>query len=465
MKILDLTKQNVGSLSALIRKKEVSPVEVTNATLERIEKLDGTLKAFVTVMESQAREAAKEAEKAIMKGKYLGPYHGIPVGVKDLYYTKGVRTTAGSKVLADFIPEYDSTVVAKLKAAGAVIIGKTNTHEFAYGYVTSPTRNPWDTQRIPGGSSGGSGAAVAASMCIAAAGSDTGGSIRVPSSMNGIVGLKPTFGRVSKHGVIVLSWSLDHVGPMTKTVGDAALMMNVIAGFDPQDATSADAPIPDFSKALKGGVKNVKLGIPKEHFLEPLDPEVSTAFYKAVEVLKSLGASVQEVSLPYAGASVLAASYILVSEASSYHERWFKNKAALYTPEVNGYIKMGNLMTASHYIKSQRIRSLACADFDRAFKKVDAVITPTLPMTAPKVGENPVMVGKTKMPLNDACGRNMYPLTMTGLPAISLPCGFSNGGLPIGLQIIGPPFDEQRIIRIANNYEKNTEWHLRRPSL
>ena len=465
MKNVDLTKHSVGSLSALIRKKEVSPVEVTNTALERIEKLDGTLKAFVTVMELQARQAAKEAEKAVMAGKYLGPYQGIPVAVKDLYYTKGVKTTAGSKVLADFIPDYDATVVARLKAAGAVIIGKTNTHEFAYGYVTSPTRNPWDTQRIPGGSSGGSGAAVAASMCTAATGSDTGGSIRVPSSMNGIVGLKPTFGRVSKRGVIVLSWSLDHVGPMTKTVEDAALMMNVIAGFDPRDATSADVPVPDYTKALKGGISKLKLGIPKEHFLEPLDPEVSAAFGKAVATLKDLGVSVQEVSLPYASASVLAAIYILVSEASSYHERWFKTKADLYTPEVNGYIKMGNLLLASHYIKSQRIRSQVCADFDNAFKKVDALITPTLPITAPKVGENEVTVGSAKMPLNDACGRNMYPLTMAGLPAISLPCGFSNGGLPIGLQIIGRPFDEQGIIRIANNYEKNTEWHSRRPSL
>jgi aspartyl-tRNA(Asn)/glutamyl-tRNA(Gln) amidotransferase subunit A len=416
-------------------------------------------------MGPQAQQAAKETEKAIMAGKYLGPYQGIPVAVKDLYYTKGVKTTASSKVLADFIPDYDATVVARLKAAGAVIIGKTNTHEFAYGYVTSPTRNPWDTQRIPGGSSGGSGAAVAASLCIAATGSDTGGSIRVPSSMNGIVGLKPTFGRVSKRGVIVLSWSLDHVGPMTKTVEDAALMMNVIAGFDPRDATSVDIPVPDYTKALKKGISKVKLGIPKEHFLEPLDPEVSAAFTKAVETLKGLGASVQEVSLPHVGLSVLAAVYILVSEASSYHERWFKTKADLYTPEVNGYIKMGNLLSAAHYIKAQRIRSLVCADFDNAFKKVDALITPTLPITAPKVGENTVTVGTAKMPLNDACGRNMYPLTMAGLPAITLPCGFSKGGLPIGLQIIGHPFDERGIIRIANSYEKSTEWHSRRPPL
>ena len=465
MKNLDLTEQTVGSLSRLIKRKEVSPAEVTKESLERIEKLDGNLKAFVTVMEAQAIEAAKDAEKAIMAGKYLGPYHGIPMGVKDLFYTKGVRTTAGSKVLADFIPDYDATMVARLKAAGAVIIGKTNTHEFAFGYVTPPTLNPWDTQRIPGGSSGGSGAAVAASMCLAATGSDTGGSIRVPSAMNGIVGLKPTFGRVSKHGVIVLSWSIDHVGPMTKTVEDAALMMNIVAGFDPQDATSMDVPVPDYTEALKGGISKVRLGIPKEHFLEPLDSDVSAAFNKAVEVLKGLGATIQEVSLPYVGLSSLAAPFIVVSEASAYHERWFKTKANLYTPEVNRFIKIGNLMVAAHYIKAQRIRRLICRDFDLALKKVDALITPTLPITAPKVGENVVTVGTTKAPINAACGRNMYPLSMSGLPAISLPCGFSQGGLPIGLQIIGRPFDESGIIRIANNYEKNTDWHLRRPSL
>jgi aspartyl-tRNA(Asn)/glutamyl-tRNA(Gln) amidotransferase subunit A len=465
MKNLDLTKQTVGSLSRLIKRKEVSPVEVTKASLERIEKLDGTLKAFVTVMEPQAIQVAKDAEKAIMAGKYLGPYHGIPVGVKDLYYTKGVRTTASSKVLADFIPDYDATMVVRLKAAGAVIIGKTNTHEFAYGYITTPTRNPWDTQRIPGGSSGGSGSAVAASMCVAATGTDTGGSIRVPAAMNGIVGLKPTFGRVSKYGVIVLSWSLDHAGPLTKTVEDAALMMNIVAGFDPQDATSVNVPVPDYTKALKGGISKVRLGIPKENFLEPLDSDVSAAFNKAVEVLKGLGATIQEVSLPYVGLSSLAAVYILVSEASAYHERWFKTKANLYTPEVSGYIKLGNLMVAAHYIKAQRIRSLICKDFDLALKKVDALITPTLPITAPKVGENVVTVGTAKAPINDVCGRNMYPLSMSGLPAISLPCGFSQGGLPIGLQIIGRPFDESGIIRIANNYEKNTDWHLRRPSL
>ena len=465
MKNLDLTKQTVGSLSRLIERKEVSPVEVTKASLERIEKLDGTLKAFVTVMEPQAIQVAKNAEKAIMAGNYLGPCHGIPVGVKDLYYTKGVRTTAGSKVLADFIPDYDATVVAKLKAAGAVIIGKTNTFEFAYGYTCPPTVNPWDTQRITGGSSGGSGSAVAASLCIAATGTDTGGSIRVPSAINGIVGLKPTFGRVSKYGVIVLSWSLDHAGPMTKTVEDAAFMMNIIAGFDPQDAASANVPVPDYTKALKGSIAKLRLGIPKENFLEPLDPEVSAAFNKAVEVLKKLGATIQEVSLPNAGLAARIGFYIVCSEASAYHERWFKTKADLYTPLVNRYLKWGNLTGAAHYIKAQRIRSLMCKDFDLALKKVDAIITPTLPITAPKVGEDEVSVGTTQMHYNLAFRRNMYPLTMTGLPAISLPCGFSQGSLPIGLQIIGRPFDEPGIIRIANNYEKSTDWHLRRPSL
>jgi len=465
MKNLDLTKQTVASLSRLIKSKEISPVEVTEASLERIAKLDGTLKAFVTVTESQAIQAAKDAEKSIMAGKYVGPYHGIPIGLKDLYYTKGIPTTASSKVLADFIPSYDATVVAKLKAAGVVILGKTNTHEFAYGYISSPTVNAWDTQRIPGGSSGGSGCAIAASMCLAATGTDTGGSIRVPSAMNGVVGLKPTFGRVSKYGVIVLAWSIDHAGPMTKTVEDAALMMNIIAGYDPKDPSSANVPVLDYARALKGGIANMRLGIPKDNFLEPLDPEVSAAFQKAVEVLKKLGARMEEVSLPNAGLAGKIGFYMVCSEASAYHERWFKTKADLYTPAVRRYLKWGNLTGAALYIKAQRIRTLISNDFDLAFKKVDAIITPTLPITAPKVGEDEVSVGTTKMPLSDACRRNMYPLTLTGLPAMSVPCGFSHANLPIGLQIIGRPFDEPRVIRIAHNYEKSTDWHLRRPAL
>jgi len=460
----DLTKNSVADLADLIRTKKISPVEVTKAVLARIEKLDDGLKAFITVTAPQALQAAREAEKALMAGDYRGPLHGIPVAVKDLYHTKGVRTTAGSKVLADFVPDHDAAVVARLKAAGAVIIGKTNTHEFAYGYVTSPTRNPWDTQRIPGGSSGGSGAAVAASLCAAALGSDTGGSIRVPSAMNGIVGLKPTFGRVSKRGVIALSWSLDHVGPMTRTVEDAALMMNIMAGFDPRDATSADVPVPDYTRALTTGIAKMRVGIPREHFLDTLDPEVSAAFNAAVKTLENFGAIVQEVSLPHAGLSVPAALYILVSEASVYHERWFRTKAELYTPEVAGFIKMGSLMSAAHYIKSQRIRSLVCKDFANAFSRVDALVTPTLPMTAPKADQQEVALGAVRLPLNDACGRNMFPLTMTGLPAITVPCGFSREGLPIGLQVIGRAFDEEGILRIAHAFEKNTDWHLRRPA-
>jgi aspartyl-tRNA(Asn)/glutamyl-tRNA(Gln) amidotransferase subunit A len=465
MKDLDLTRQSVASLASLIRNKAVSPVEVTEAALSRIAAVDGKLNAFATVMADQARVAAKSAEKAILAGGYLGPFHGIPIGIKDIFHTRGVRTSAGSRVLANFVPDDDATLVARLKAAGAVIVGKTQTHEFAYGYVTPTTRNPWDTRRIPGGSSGGSGAAVASSMCAAATGSDTGGSIRVPAAMNGVVGLKPTFGRVSKRGVIVLSWSLDHVGPITRTVEDAALMMNVISGFDPQDPASADMPVPDFTAALKKNIAGVKLGIPAEHFLEPLDPEVAGAFHQAVGVLKAAGAEIQEVSLPHAGASVLAALYILISEAASYHERWFAAHADLYTPEVQGYIRMGRLLTAAHYIKAQRVRALVARDFDHAFEKVDALVTPTLPITAPLAGDPEVSAGKARMQLTEACGRNMYPLTMTGLPAISVPCGFSQAGLPIGLQIIGRPFDEAGILRIADHFQGITDWHARRPPI
>ena len=463
MKGLDLTRETVSSLSALVRKKEISPVELTRATLERIASLDGALQAFVTVMESQAIESAREAEQAVMAGRYLGPFHGIPVAVKDLYYTKGVPTMAGSRVLSGFIPEYDATAVTRLKSAGAVIVGKTNTHEFAFGYVTSPTRNPWDLSRIPGGSSGGSGAAVAASLCFAATGTDTGGSIRVPAAMNGIVGLKPTFGRVSKYGVVTLSWTLDHAGPMTRSVRDAALMMNILAGHDPLDASSADVPVPDFTQSLDGALSGLRLGIPREHFIDPLDPEVSKAYRDSIDVLKRLGAEVREVSLPNAGLAPLAAVQILLAEASAYHEKWHPSKSHLYTPEVDGFLKMGKLIPATQYIKAQRIRTLVCNDFDAAFREVDALAVPALPITAPVAGETEVAAGPVRAGIGDLCGRNMFPLTMAGLPAITVPCGFSGAGLPIGLQIIGRAFDESKILQIAHQYETSTEWHLRRP--
>ena len=313
--------------------------------------------------------------------------------------------------------------------------------------------------------SGGSAAAVAASMCLAANGTDTGGSIRVPSAMNGIVGLKPTFGRVSKHGVVTLSWSLDHAGPITKTVEDAALMMNIIAGHDANDPSSVNISVPDYTKALREEIAGKKLGIPRENFLDPLDPDVADAFKKAVEVLKGLGAIVEEVSLPHVGLSSLVEYHILFCEASSYHERWLKTKAHLYTPRVAGLLKMGTVFPASHYIKAQRLRRIISDDFDAALRQVDALITPTLPITAPQVDEDEVSIGTGKMNLSHLCSRNMFPINLSGLPAITVPCGFSQGGLPVGLQIVGRPFDEEGIIGIANNYEINTDWHLRRPLL
>lgn len=444
-----LNTKTITELAGLLRNKEVSPVEVAACALDRIDTVDAKVRAFVTVMRDDALRQAQAAEKAILAGEYRGPLHGIPVGIKDIYYTVGTRTSAGSEVLAKFLPTYDATVVAKLKAAGAVLLGKTNTHEFAYGVVTPPTRNPWKTEHIPGGSSGGSAAALAASMCPAATGSDTAGSIRIPAALCGVVGLKPTYGRVSKYGVIPLSWSMDHAGPLTRSVEDAALMLSVMAGYDGSDAASADRPVPDFSAALTGDLQGLRLGVPSGYFFDPIDAEVDAAWQRAIARLEALGASVEEVVLPHLGACGLVTFYVVLSEASAYHERWLAASADKYGQGTLGLLKMGSFLLATHYLKAQRLRVEISNDFDEVFKKVDAVVSPTLPVCAPLVGADVVKLGEEMAPVLDILIRNTMPYNVTGLPAVTVPSGFSAAGLPIGLQVAGRPFDEGTILNIA----------------
>ena len=468
----ELCFQTITRLAGLIERKEVSPVEVVDSILERIEAIDGKTNAFITVMSDEGSEAARLAEEEISRGLYRGPLHGIPVGLKDLYYTRDVRTTGGSKITewAEFIPDEDSTVTKRLKEAGAVVIGKLNMHEFAAGGTNEnphygPSRNPWNVDHMTGGSSGGSGAAVAASLCSAAMGSDTGGSVRIPASLCGIVGLKPTFGRVSCYGLIPLSWSMDHPGPMTKSVEDAAIVMNAIAGHDPKDASTARAPVPDYTEGLANGIVGTKIGLPTPYFFDGLDPEVGEAIGRAASLLGELGAVMEDVSLPIMEYSPHLRNTISMVEAAVYHERMTKTHADELTPNVRDRFELGLLLPASFYVKSQRVRKMVTDEFMDVLKRADVLVTPTISIPAPRIGQAKVSIGGKEEQVLEHLGRFTRPFNQTGFPACTVPCGFTSAGLPIGLQIVGRPFDESTVLRVAYAYEQAAGWTDRRPPL
>jgi len=464
----DLCFLAIAELSGLIKKKEVSPVEVTEALLGRIDKLNPRLNAYITILKEQALRSAKNAQEAIKAGKYIGPLHGIPIAVKDLFNTKGVRTTSGSKILANYIPTEDATVVQRLSEAGAILLGKLNMHEFAFGATNEnphygPTRNPYDTERISGGSSGGSGVATAASLCMGSLGTDTGGSIRIPASLCRIVGLKPTYGRVSCYGVTTLSWSLDHIGPMTKSVEDAALMLQVIAGWDPKDATSAVQPVPDYLTALRRDVTGLKLGIPKAYFFDILDGQVERAVMDAAKVLEKLGASIEEITIPYVELSRSAAVTIVSGEATSYHEEYLATRPEEYGPDVRMRLETGRFVLAKDYVKALRFKRLFREEVERVMKTIDAIVTPTTPIAATKIGETTVKVGDRTEEVRALLPRLTTPFNMSSMPAISVPCGLTSQGLPIGLQIVGKPFDEPTVLSVAYAYEQNQPGGRLRP--
>jgi aspartyl-tRNA(Asn)/glutamyl-tRNA(Gln) amidotransferase subunit A len=468
MEASELCYLSLRSLGTLMQRQELSPVEATETVLDRVEKFDRQLNSFVTLLRDQAMAQARAAEREIQDGHYRGPLHGVPVAVKDLYYTKGIRTTAGSKILSDFIPTYDATVVAKLQDAGAILIGKLNMHEFARGATNSSSLiggcyNPWDTLRVTGGSSGGSGAALAAGLCYGALGSDTGGSIRIPAAFCGVVGLKPTYGRVSRHGVFPLSWSLDHVGPMTRTVADAALMLQVIAGHDRHDPTTRTAVVPDYTASLTGDIEGARLGIPQEFYFEQLDAEVADSMRAAVQTLERAGARVEEVSLPLSKYAAAAGRIISLTESAEIHEKFLKTRFADYSPDVRAGFVVGQLILGKHYMKAQRLRSLIRQEMAAVLRRVDALVTPTVPIAAPRTGQATVEIGAERVETMWALSRLTRPANLTGFPAISVPCGFTQGGLPIGLQLIGRPFAEATILQIAHTYEQETTWHQRRP--
>ncbi|HHH40811.1 MAG TPA: Asp-tRNA(Asn)/Glu-tRNA(Gln) amidotransferase subunit GatA [Chloroflexi bacterium] len=464
---------------------EISAVELTQAVLDRILEVDNEIRAYLTLTPEVALERARAAD-AGATGR--SPLRGIPLAVKDVLCTAGVPTTCGSRMLEDFVPPYDATAVARLKEAGAIILGKTNTDEFAMGSSTEnsaffPTHNPWDPDRVPGGSSGGSAAAVAAGMCLGALGTDTGGSVRQPAAFCGVVGLKPTYGRVSRYGLVAFASSLDQVGVLAKDVTDAAILLGVIAGHDPLDSTSVDAPVPDYTSALTGDIRGMRVGVPKEYFIEGMQAEVEEAVRAALEKLAGLGAEVVEVSLPHTDYALPTYYLIAPAEASANLARYDGVRYGLrvqgadlettyeatrgqgFGPEVKRRIMLGTYVLSAgyydaYYLKAQKVRTLIKQDFDRAFERVDVIVAPTSPTTAFRIGEK--VDDPLQMYLSDVF---TLSVNLAGICGISLPCGFDRQGLPIGLQVMGPAFGEETVLRVAHAYEQATEWHKRGPPL
>ena len=470
MDSLEICYMSAGSLSKLVENKKVSPVEIIDAHLSRIDATEPILNSFITLLADESRIAARQAEKDIQSGKYKGPLHGIPVALKDLYNTAGVRTTSGSKIFDTFIPAEDCTVASKFHQAGAILIGKLNMHPFAYGPTGENLdyghmHNPWNPEMITGGSSGGSGSAVAAGQCTITTGSDTGGSIRIPAALCGIVGLKPTYGLVSRWGLTALSWSLDHPGPMVRTVEDAAMTLNVMAGHDPKDIASAKVDIPDYTSALTGNVRGLRIGMPKEYFEAPLDPQVRKAVEDAISVLEGMGAEVKEVSFPLFNESQAISSTVLMSEATAFHRDLLERDGhQLYEP-VRQRLEAGLFISAADYLRAQQARTLLDQQGRRLLDDVDILAGPTEPITAPEILAPKVLAGEQEIGVVGALTQYTRPYNINGFPAISVPCGFSNTNMPIGLQLAGKPFDEMTVLRAAHAYEQASNWHTKRPPL
>jgi aspartyl-tRNA(Asn)/glutamyl-tRNA(Gln) amidotransferase subunit A len=451
-------------LAPRIRAGKVSPVELAEQCLERIRRYDPTLKSFIHV--ADPLQQAREAQAEIRSGRWLGPLHGVPVGIKDNYLTADMPTTVGTAAPGLAYPRRDATAVARLRDAGAVLVGKTRTHEFAWGNVTPPVCNPWDVSRVPSGSSGGSAAAVAAGFCAAALGSDTGGSIRMPAQACGVVGLKATFGRVSREGIVPHSWSLDHAGPLCRSVADTALLMQVLAGYDPGDPACQHRPVPRYLRALERPVRGMRVGVCRNHFFEHNQEDVERAVEAAIGDFAAQGAEIVEFRIPNLEFGLAAIYAIELASSTAYHDAALrKGLTAHFTPDVRTLVEMGRFVTAPDYLKAEQLRSVLIEDFRRAFEKVDVIVGPTTPITAWKRGEWHVKVGGEDTSVLAASWRFTFPYNLTGLPAISVPCGFDREGLPIGLQIAGRPFDEEGVLAAAHAYESTHEWKARMPDL
>jgi len=484
---LELHGLSVTEAAAKLRSGETTSVALTEAMLKRIEAHNPALNAFLTVTADLALELAKQADARIKAGT-ASPLTGVPIAIKDVICIKGVQATAGSLILKGYRPPYNATVVEKLLAAGVVILGKTNTDEFAMGSSTEnsaygPTRNPWDTSRVPGGSSGGSAAAVAARLAFGALGTDTGGSVRQPASLCGVVGLKPSYGRVSRYGLIAFASSLDQIGVIARTADDAALLLEAIAGHDPNDGTSMPTPVPNYRSELSGDLKGLRIGLPKEYFISGVQTEVSDAVRAAVKVLESLSAAVREVSLPNTDLA-LSTYYIIApaeasanlarfdgvrygprADADSMWDEYRKTRGAGFGPEVKRRIMLGTYALSTgyydaYYLQAQKVRTLIKGDFDTAFKDVDVIACPTSPHTAFKIGEK--VNDPLAMYLEDVF---TLPGSLAGIAGVSVNCGFDGNGLPIGLQLLSPAFTEERLLRVAHQYQQATEWHKRSPKI
>jgi len=460
----------VTELARMIASKAVSPVEVVRAHLDRISALDGDLRAYITVCGDAALDAARAAEGALMTGGAPGPLHGVPYALKDLYDTAGVRTTGGSRIFADRVPTVDATVARRLAQAGAILLGKLNMVEFAYGPEgLNPhyghAHNPWDatTPRMAGGSSSGSGVAVAAGLAPAALGSDTGGSIRIPASLCGITGLKPTYGRVSRAGVLPLAWSMDHVGPMTRTAADGALLLRVMAGYDPADASSSVLPVPDYPVALTGDVKGLRVGMLRNGFLDAAAPPVQAAVEAAANTLVSAGAVLDEVKLERTSLAAAGALAVVAAEALAYHAELLRTRAADYDPEVARRLRVSAFVGGAHYVRAQQVRALVREEIDAALARRDVLLAPTTPVAAPALDERRVALGDGPSDVRTALLRFTRPFNFSGHPVCALPCGFTQTGLPVGMQLVGRPFDEATVLRAADAFQRLTDFHTRRP--
>jgi aspartyl-tRNA(Asn)/glutamyl-tRNA(Gln) amidotransferase subunit A len=455
------------ALSEQIQARTLSPVALAEELFDRIDRLNPPLNAFVTLSKESALAEARQAESDIKAGRSRGRLHGIPLAHKDLYATKGLRTTGASKQLADWVPVDDAASVARLRAAGTVLLGKLNTHEFAYGPTNElsffgPSRNPWDTERITGGSSGGSGAAVAAGLVPLATGSDTGGSIRIPAACCGISGLKPTYGLVSRAGVLPLCWSLDHAGPMAKSARDCALMLDAMAGHDPKDDASAKREKTDHLGALTGEVGGLRIGVPRGYFFEPADSAVVAVVEAALRQLEKRGARLVPLEIDDIAHAAPAAFVIYLAEATSWHEDTMDRTPELYDPAVRSFLELGDQILAKDYLLAQRYRSHLGRSVARAFDEVDILAMPTLPTTATPFGTGSVDLGGTQTSLFGALLRNCEPFNLTGLPALSVPCGFVKD-LPVGLQLVGPAFDDALVLNAGHAYQQATDWHRQKP--
>jgi aspartyl-tRNA(Asn)/glutamyl-tRNA(Gln) amidotransferase subunit A len=424
---------------------------------------------MLTLMEDSALESARQSDQELSRGIDFGPLHGIPIAVKDLFETKGVRTTCGSKLFADFIPDRDAAVVEKLDEAGAVLIGKTTLHELAYGITSTnphfgPVRNPWDPERIPGGSSGGSGAAVASGMVIMAMGSDTGGSIRIPAAFCGTVGLKPTYGRVSRYGVMPLDFSLDHMGPLTRSVRDAAITLEAIAGYDSRDETSSPRPVEPYVPGREAPITDLRIGWPENFYFDHIDPAVMTGLERFAEAAEQLGARITPVQVPDMAAMNAVARVIMLADASALMQPFLDRRDAI-GPDVLALLDQGRLLFATDYVNAQRLRSRMQREFRAIWENVDCLLTPTTPTGAPRIGQTTVRIGGEEEDVRLAATRFVRAINLLGLPALSLPCGLDVDGMPLGAQIIGKPFDEATILRVGAALEDATDYHTLRPPL